>query len=71
MIADLVRRFVDYELMPLEQRVLERDIAGEGLKLSAEERARVDQVSRDIGIWGLDAPEDRAVTTCPPWRWSR
>lgn len=58
MIGDLVRRFVDDELMPLEQGVLDRAIAGDELKLSKEEKARVDQVSRDIGIWGLDAPAD-------------
>ena len=58
MIGELVRRFVDDELMPLEQGVLDRAIAGDDLRLSAEEKARVDQVSRDIGIWGLDAPAD-------------
>jgi acyl-CoA dehydrogenase len=58
MIGELVRRFVDDELMPLEQGVLDRAIAGDDLRLSKEEKARVDQVSRDIGIWGLDAPAD-------------
>ncbi len=58
MIGELVRRFVDDELMPLEQGVLDRAIAGDELRLSKEEKARVDQVSRDIGIWGLDAPAD-------------
>lgn len=58
MIADLVRRFVDDELVPLESKVLERDIAGNGLRMSKEEHARVDQVSRDMGLWGLDAPAD-------------
>jgi acyl-CoA dehydrogenase len=58
MIGDLVRRFVDDELMPLEQGVLDRAIAGDELKLTKDEKARVDQVSRDIGIWGLDAPAD-------------
>lgn len=58
MIGELVRRFVDDELMPLEQGVLDRAIAGDDLRLSQEEKARVDQVSRDIGIWGLDAPAD-------------
>ena len=51
MIRDLVRRFVDDELLPLEPRILQR-------ALTAEERARVDAVSRELGLWGLDAPED-------------
>ncbi len=59
MIADLVRRFVDDELMPLEGAVLARDIAGgEGPHLTSAESERVDKVSRDLGLWGLDAPED-------------
>lgn len=58
MIADLVRRFVDDELVPLEGAVLARDIAGHGLELSPEERERVERVSRELGLWGLDAPEN-------------
>lgn len=58
MLKDLVRRFVDQELMPLEKAVLERDISGPGPGLSADERERIDKVSREMGLWGLDAPED-------------
>jgi acyl-CoA dehydrogenase len=58
MIAELARRFVDDELVPLENKVLARDIAGEGLRLSTEERERVESVSRELGLWGLDAPAD-------------
>jgi acyl-CoA dehydrogenase len=58
MIGELVRRFVDDELMPLEQGVLDRAAAGGELRMTQDEKARVDQVSRDIGIWGLDAPGD-------------
>lgn len=58
MLADLVRRFVDDHLVPLEGRVLEREVAGQGPGLSAEEHAAVDKVSRDLGLWGLDAPAD-------------
>lgn len=65
MIADLVRRFVDDELVPLEGKVLEREIAGQGFKLSAEELERVDRVSRELGLWGLDAPEDVGGTDLP------
>lgn len=58
MIADLVRRFVDDELVPLEGAVLQRDVAGDGLHLSTAERERIDRVSREMGLWGLDAPAD-------------
>lgn len=57
MVADLVRRFVDDELIPLENAVLERMVAGE-TRLTADEQERVDRVSRELGLWGLDAPQD-------------
>jgi acyl-CoA dehydrogenase len=58
MLADLVTRFVDDELMPLEGAVLAREAEGGGLGLSGAEHQRLDQVSRSLGLWGLDAPED-------------
>jgi acyl-CoA dehydrogenase len=58
MLKDLVRRFVDQELMPLEKAVLERDIESGRPGLSPEEHMRIDKVSREMGLWGLDAPED-------------
>lgn len=58
MIADLVRRFVENELVPLEAGVLDRAIAGEEVQLTPEETERVNAVSRELGLWGLDAPED-------------
>ena len=58
MMKDLVARFVRDELMPLEAKVLAREASGQGLGLGAEEHARLDEVSRKLGLWGLDAPED-------------
>ena len=58
MLADLVQRFVRDELMPLEQAVLERDAEGKGAYLTPEERKRLDDVSKEMGLWSLDAPED-------------
>ena len=58
MLADLVGRFVKDELMPLEGAVLAREAAGLGLGLPEGEQARIDKISRDLGLWGLDAPED-------------
>ena len=58
MLKDLVRRFVDDELMPLEAGVLEREADGKGLGLSKADISRIDEVSRKLGLWGLDAPED-------------
>ncbi|CAN5454750.1 acyl-CoA dehydrogenase family protein [soil metagenome] len=58
MLKELVRRFVDSALMPLEHRVLEREATGQSPALTPEEAAKVDAVSRDMGLWGLDAPVD-------------
>ncbi|WP_374573374.1 acyl-CoA dehydrogenase family protein [Phenylobacterium sp.] len=58
MLKDLVERFVRDELMPLETPVMAREAAGQGVFLTAEERERVDGIARDLGLWGLDAPED-------------
>jgi acyl-CoA dehydrogenase len=58
MLKDLVRRFVDQELMPLERGVMEREVSGPGPGLSEPELQRVDRVSREMGLWGLDAPVD-------------
>jgi alkylation response protein AidB-like acyl-CoA dehydrogenase len=58
MLADLVQRFVRDELMPLEGAVLEREANGQGAYLTPEERQRLDKISKDLGLWSLDAPED-------------
>ena len=55
---DLVQRFVARELMPLEAAVLRREVEGLGPHLAPEEQARVDAASRELGLWGLDAPAD-------------
>ncbi|HEY2178498.1 MAG TPA: acyl-CoA dehydrogenase [Caulobacteraceae bacterium] len=58
MLKDLVARFVRDELTPLEPAVLAREAEGKGLGLGKDEHARLDEVSRSLGLWGLDAPED-------------
>ena len=58
MLQELVRRFVDRELIPLEAGVLAREAAGAAAHLSPDEHATVDAVSRALGLWGLDAPAD-------------
>ncbi len=58
MLKDLVRHFVDDELMPLEAGVLEREAKGHGLSIGGPETARIDKISKELGLWGLDAPED-------------
>jgi len=58
MLKDLVHRFVEDELMPLEAGVLDREAKGQGLSIGPKETARIDKMSKELGLWGLDAPED-------------
>ena len=65
MLKDLVARFVREELLPLERAVLEREAAGQGTLLTPAERAPIDKKSRELGLWGLDAPEDFGGSDLP------
>lgn len=65
MLKDLVRRFVDDELVPREADILAREAAGKPPALNAEEHERVDRISRELGLWGLDAPEDIGGSDLP------
>ena len=65
MLKDLVRHFVEDELMPLEAGVLDREAKGQGLSIGAVENARIDKVSRELGLWGLDAPIDVGGSDLP------
>jgi acyl-CoA dehydrogenase len=65
MLKDLVRRFVDEELMPLEAGVLAREAQGKGPTVEPSDLARVDKVSKDMGLWGLDAPVEIGGSDLP------
>jgi acyl-CoA dehydrogenase len=65
MLKDLVHRFVEDELMPLERATLEREAAGQGAYLTPAERAPLDRKSRELGLWGLDAPRDVGGSDLP------
>ena len=65
MLKDLVARFVKDELMPLEVGVLAREASGQGLGIAAAEHARLDEKSKALGLWGLDAPEDVGGSDLP------
>lgn len=65
MLKELVQRFVRDELMPLEATILAREAAGGGLRLTDDERMRIDGRSKELGLWGLDAPEDVGGSDLP------
>lgn len=57
MLKELVARFVREELLPLEPAVLKREADGGVCQLTAQEHAQLNTKSKEIGLWGLDAPE--------------
>lgn len=65
MLKDLVARFVRDELSPLEAGVMAREAEGGALSLGKAEQARLDEVSKAMGLWGLDAPEDIGGSDLP------
>ncbi len=65
MLQDLVARFVADELMPLEKGVLAREAQGKGLGIDEADRVRIDARSKELGLWGLDAPEDIGGSDLP------
>jgi acyl-CoA dehydrogenase len=65
MLKDLVHRFVEDELIPLEAGVLDREAKGQGLSIGAKETARIDKMSKELGLWGLDAPTDIGGSDLP------
>ena len=58
MLQDLVTRFVEDELMPLEPAVLEREANGEDGGLTEEELEPLHARCKELGLWGLDVPEE-------------
>ncbi|MGY2907263.1 acyl-CoA dehydrogenase family protein [Bradyrhizobium sp. URHC0002] len=59
MIRETVAKFVDRELIPLEPHYLKSKLPGsDHPELTIEQKQRLRTVSKDLGLWGLDAPED-------------
>ncbi len=58
MIIDLVEKFVENELMPLEKMVMAREAAGGEHSLTDEEEAPLRAKCKELGLWALDAPEE-------------
>ena len=58
MLRDLVTKFVERELMPLEPAVLARETGGGKIALTPEEEGPLRAKAKELGLWGLDVPEE-------------
>ncbi len=65
MLQDLVARLVDRELIPLEKNVLAREMSGQKAALSAEEEEKLLTTCKELGLWGLDVPEEFGGANLP------
>lgn len=65
MLLELVERFVEERLMPLERDVLAREAAGEPLELTEGEEQPLLDMCRELGLWALDAPVDVGGAALP------
>ncbi|MBR0642280.1 acyl-CoA dehydrogenase family protein [Plastoroseomonas hellenica] len=65
MLQELVRKFVDRELMPLEPAVLTREAGGESYSLTEAQEAPLFAKCRELGLWGLDVPESLGGANMP------
>lgn len=65
MLLDLVERFVDERLVPLERDVLAREAAGQPLQLTDAEEQPLLELCRELGLWALDAPADMGGAALP------
>ncbi len=65
LIRDTVEKFVDNELLPLEPRLLVRESQGMGPGLTSEELESLHNKCRELGLWGLDCPEETGGVDLP------
>ncbi|WP_158742639.1 acyl-CoA dehydrogenase family protein [Acidisphaera sp. L21] len=65
MLQDLVAKFVDKELMPLESIILAREASGGKYSLTDEEEAPLLAKCEELGLLALDVPEALGGTNLP------
>ncbi|MSO91558.1 MAG: acyl-CoA dehydrogenase [Acetobacteraceae bacterium] len=65
MLQELVEKFVDRELIPLEKSVLAREASGGNVSLPDEQEQALRVKCKELGLWGLDVPEKLGGANLP------
>jgi alkylation response protein AidB-like acyl-CoA dehydrogenase len=65
MLQDLVAKFIDRDVMPLEKAVLARETSGQKSGLTPDEEKTLLGKCRELGLWGLDVPEEFGGANLP------
>ena len=65
MLQNLVAKFVDQQLIPLESAVLQREAEGGSCALTKSELAPLNTMCKELGLWGLDSPEEFGGANLP------
>ena len=65
MLKDLVAKFVDRDLIPLEKATLAREAQGMASELTGAELEKVLATCKELGLWGLDVPEEYGGANLP------
>ena len=65
MLKDLVAKFVDQELIPLERSAIAREARGEAIGLPPDEEGPLLEKCKELGLWALDVPEELGGANLP------
>jgi acyl-CoA dehydrogenase len=65
MLQDLVAKFIERDVMPLEKATLEREMSGRPSGLPPEDEAKLLATCKELGLWGLDVPEEYGGANLP------
>ncbi len=65
MLKDLVAKFIDQELIPLERSAIAREARGEAVGLPPEEEGPLLEKCKELGLWALDVPEELGGANLP------
>ncbi len=65
MLQELVEKFVERELMPLEKSVLAREASGGKIGLPEDQENALRAKCRELGLWGLDVSEEYGGANLP------